>query len=62
MYGADVYRLTVYTKTYENGGWTHLVDYSEPDISTVWSKATVSLGILSEPFAVRQDIFVSVLN
>ena len=53
MYGADVYRLTVYTKTFENGGWVHLADYFKPSVSTVWNQATVPLGSIAEPFVVR---------
>ena len=53
MYGVDVYRLSVYTKTYENGGWTHLIDFFPQDINTVWYRASVPLGSQSDPYKVK---------
>lgn len=45
MYGADVYRLTIYTRIYSNGGYYHVKDYiGEPDDKYLWQKETLTLS------------------
>lgn len=58
MFGTDVYRLTVYTRIYSNGGYFHMKDYSgESDDKYLWQKKALMLSSDSS-FQVTHNNFV----